>query len=517
MKTPPISNGAGGGRVAHLKPEESRELSDPALERAFLGSALYHPDILLASEIVEGDFYSGAHARTFAAMLALLAEGEPVNTVSLVSKLHERGHLAAVGGETFVLDLTNVMPERDGPWLRIRKLAARRTVAELARIVAGKAGDEDEFTRYFDQLVAARERLAAIDAGPVELPTLGECVPKIAEFGPRLSLGLPGLDEATRGGLPAGKIVLLLGAPGSSKTNYSTYLADSWERAGCAVVILAADESRESIVTRLGQLDGHPRELLEGEDDGRRNAFIRNAAGRSIYAIDPFADKISLEEAHRHLVRLAGNDRPRVLVVDSVQTVPCDAADELETPTEVVKAVMLVLDGFARAGTTIVAISEMSRAGYRTGARDKDISALGAGAESRKVEFTAHLLLGLRPVKDAVGQVDVEIAKNRLGPAKGELRMSLDFETLRFRELAKPDVEEEQAVREAVRDNAVRTRLLATIRANPELRAGHALARLAKVNKRDGLAVLRELVAEGVVSKVDGCFRISLSPHGEQD
>lgn len=515
MKAPPTNGVTGGGRVQPLRPEDSRELYDLGLERDFLCSAMHYPEILLASEVVEGDFYAGANARTFAAMLSLVADGEPIGMVGLQSRLHERGQLAGVGGVDYLLQLDAALPTPIGPWPRIRKLAARRKVRDLALLVASKAADDQEFDRYYDQLLAARAALSALDSPRSRLPTLDECVPMIAEFGPRLSFALPMLDEATRGGVPAGRVIMLLGAPGSSKTNYSTFLADSWERAGCAVLILACDESRESIVTRIGQLDGHARELLEGRDDGRRNAFARNARGRFIWAIDPFKDRVTLEEAYKQLRAVAG-ERQAVLVVDSLQTVPCDAADLLETKREQVEAVVLTLDGYARDGAIVLAISEMSRAGYRTGARDKDISALSAGAESRKVEFAAHLLLGLRPVKGEQGIVDVEIAKNRLGPGKPDLRMSLDFETLRFRQIVKPDEDEEAAERENARDSHFRKRILEVLRANTELRHAADVVRLAKAGKRPGLAALRELVTEKMVGKVDGFYRV-LSPVREQD
>jgi predicted ATP-dependent serine protease len=180
-------------------------------------------------------------------------------------------------------------------------------------------------------------------------PSLEQCIPEIALTGPRLPIGLPTLDEATRGGVPMGRFISVIGAPGASKTNLSTWLGDRWERSGCGVLYVAADESRASIVTRIGQLDGFDRDLLEGVDPGRRNAFARNARGRAIVVVDPFADKITLEQCEAELINLA-RGRPRVLIVDSLQRVPASGSSAFETRREQLEYIVELLDGVAKRG-----------------------------------------------------------------------------------------------------------------------------------------------------------------------
>lgn len=476
---------------------------DLELERHFVGSCIVYPEQILPSGVVVDDFHANAHGLIWHALLELVADGSEITTLSLEGRLADSGRLNGIGGRDTLLSLTDGVPQRNVDATRIRRLGRLRKLQSIARMIANAGPDE------FDPL-QARYNTATLDlnslsgTGP-RAPSLADCIPSIAVVGPRLPLGLPTLDAATRGGVPMGRFVAVIGAPGASKTNLSTWLGDTWERAGCAVLIVAADESRESIVTRLGQMDGHDRDLLEGLDPGRRNAFQRNARGRAISVVDPFADKIMLEQVEAELVHLAAG-KPRVLIVDSLQRAPSTGAASFETTREQIEYTVSLLDGIARRGALVIAISEMSRAGYRTGKRDQDASALASGAESRSIEYAAHLQLALKPVRGERGVIDVEVAKNRLGPDKPDVRLVLDFARLGFREIGKPA--DETADAERRKASGLRERILAAV-VKAECKTTHAIIREAGCRKRDGNMMCKELIEEGAILKIDGVYRVT--------
>src|SRR5829696_8754620 len=63
------------------------------------------------SEILDaGDFYRESHAKIYRAALALYAKGEPVDAITLVDELDERGDLEAVGGSARVHELATIVP-----------------------------------------------------------------------------------------------------------------------------------------------------------------------------------------------------------------------------------------------------------------------------------------------------------------------------------------------------------------------------------------------------------------------
>ena len=252
-------------------------------------------------------------------------------------------------------------------------------------------------------------------------------------LGRRLSTGFSTLDQAARGGVPQGKLVILVGAPSSYKSTCAVHWSHLWEAAGAFVAFLAADESPDAYAVRFGQLAGFRYEDLEAEQDDARRAAAGRLASRKILLLD--GGETLLEDAATALEEVAG-DLQRVLVVDSLQTVRSAVTVGQQSRREEIGAVVTQLRAFVKGGTIVVATSEMARSGYRSGDRTQDISALAAAKESGAIEYGADLILGLRSVREEVGQVDVEVAKNRLGPGKPEFRLRFDFESTALTEMA---------------------------------------------------------------------------------
>jgi replicative DNA helicase len=506
---PANSNGNGAGT-------RQAEPHDLHLERDILGACVTFPDVIMTSQVVASDFYSGANATIWRALLRLVAdEGEKVDTAKLRGALHDAGRLQYVGGDEYLADLTAGIPSRDVDFRRLRVLARQRRVHEAARALANTRGDE--ISRALARLDVARRELEQLEAGERDVremykPLAASIVESLRPVGVRMSTGFATLDMATRGGIPLGRVVMLLGAPGSAKTTGAAYLMHRWEQAGAACVYLAADEPPDGIVMRLGQLSGFSREGLESEDEigeATRHGFARHAAGRAIAVIDPDADESmhNIEDAERALVHLAG-ERPRVLLVDSLQTAYCAAADAADNARERTDIKLAVLRKIAKRGALVVVISEMSRAGYRSGTRGDNISALAAGKESGGIEYGASLLLGLRSVAGENGLVDVETGKNRLGGSKPAFRLRLDFDRASFTEVPLPDEPTERQDRDRAKLTAARHRVIAAVLKHPDLTSRNTIHVAAGGDRTVNLKAIAELMLEGVLYKVGNVFRV---------
>jgi KaiC/GvpD/RAD55 family RecA-like ATPase len=325
----------------------------------------------------------------------------------------------------------------------------------------------------------------------------------------RLSSGLETLDRATRGGLPLGRVVTLVGAPGAGKTGLAVWFAEQWERAGAAVAFLAADEEPRGILTRIGQRMGFSRDDIEGPDDGVRRDLASQCVGRSVIVIDPDADESmrTIEDAHAALVHFAC-ELPRVLIIDSLQTCLCAAAMSCDTIRERISTKMRVVKSFAKTGTLVVVISEMARAGYRSGDAKNDVSALAAGKESSDIEYGSALLLGLRSVRDTSGQTDVEVAKNRLGAEKPTFRLRLDFATAGWSEIATPAEPDKGGAAEDERDAKAEQIIRDVIAAHPgKLASQNAVLAVARGMKRAVMnRALGRLITIGDVRLVDSVY-----------
>jgi replicative DNA helicase len=81
-------------------------------EESVLGAMLLSPGAIGAvSEVLDAsDFYRESHAKIYRAGLALYAKGEPVDAITLVDELEERGELETVGGRVRMHELAALVP-----------------------------------------------------------------------------------------------------------------------------------------------------------------------------------------------------------------------------------------------------------------------------------------------------------------------------------------------------------------------------------------------------------------------
>src|SRR5579872_2713928 len=81
-------------------------------EMALLGSIMLRPDAIYEIiDIVGPDsFYFEKHRAIFETMLELFAKHQPIDILSLTSRLKEKDSLDRVGGASFLTELTTTVP-----------------------------------------------------------------------------------------------------------------------------------------------------------------------------------------------------------------------------------------------------------------------------------------------------------------------------------------------------------------------------------------------------------------------
>jgi KaiC/GvpD/RAD55 family RecA-like ATPase/biotin operon repressor len=339
-------------------------------------------------------------------------------------------------------------------------------------------------------------------------------------LGARAEVALSGFGTLDRamddGGLPFGSLMILAGGPGSKKTGLAVHLGDTLSRQGASVLFMCADEGRKNIVSRFGQRMGFSRAGLR--DTGDIGAATRAEAIRqekalsrtlSFVELEDEQDAQTLEDAYIELL-CQSRGKPRVLVVDSLQTVRCAAAEALDRPDPrtAIDAKLRVLKSFRREGTLVIVVSE-TRRGFYSG--DKPIAkedVLSAAKESGGVEYGADLVLGL--VRDRVDEdlVQLIVAKSRCGQ---EPRFSLRWDR-RYATLTELEPEAEARARQDREDKTShderRESLREAVYELVERRPGLTRTQLRAVLKKGRVAVneaIDELSAEGrIVEQKNG-------------
>lgn len=238
--------------------------------------------------------------------------------------------------------------------------------------------------------------------------------------------GLALLDEATGGGPVYGSRWYISGAPDACKTALQVQFAHEFALRGIAVGMLAVDEDASDLVTRFAQRHGFSRVQCERRLPADVERMKLAMANLPIHFFDA---RWTIETAARDLV--AGTPGPhRVLMVDSTQTVRCDAElasrVEMSAPLAIEARVHAIRKVAAEHRMIVIATSEMSRAGYRSKLARDNIDAMAASKWSGAIEYSARVLLSLRSVPKEPHLIELEIAKNKHGPRREPIYLAID-------------------------------------------------------------------------------------------
>jgi replicative DNA helicase len=137
-------------------------------ERALLGAAIVHPDIVgeLVTVVRPGDFYRPAHSAIFTALEALHADGRAWDDRALAVEARR------LGGEFETAELSAMQAHPTFAWRRtaerLVELRARRDLLAVAEVIEKRAVDTGQYPS--DTLTEAKVALDAVDLVTDALP-----------------------------------------------------------------------------------------------------------------------------------------------------------------------------------------------------------------------------------------------------------------------------------------------------------------------------------------------------------
>ncbi len=81
-------------------------------EKSLLGAILLDKDAMLkiADDVEVDDFYKRAHSDIYQSILELYNKNEPIDVLTLGNKLEEKNKIAEIGGRSYLVELSNVVP-----------------------------------------------------------------------------------------------------------------------------------------------------------------------------------------------------------------------------------------------------------------------------------------------------------------------------------------------------------------------------------------------------------------------
>ncbi len=432
-------------------------------EQAVLGSIMLRKDAMHEVEdmITPDSFYAEKHKIIFKAMLDLSAKNEPIDMLSLSTKLSEQKLLNNIGGNQYLAEIVNTVPSSTNVKHYadiVQKKYVLRSLIEAADYVSELAFEEGD-DHMNDILDLAEKRIFSVVSSPKnqkfvnlkdELAEAYERLEKLHENKGMLR-GLPtgfkDLDSMLSG-LQDSDLIILAARPSMGKTtlalDMSRLAAVNHDK---SVLIFSLEMSSQQLVDRMlsaqsrvnawnlrtGNLSSD-REFSQLRDSldklAKAKIFIDDQAGNSIVRMKSLARRIKAEK---------GVD---LIVVDYLQLMT--TSKNYDSMVNQVTEISRSLKGLAKElNVPVLALSQLSRAVESRGGRPRlsDLRDSGSIEQDADVVMFIHREDKGKDAMDKTNIAEILVEKHRNGPT-GKVELYFDEKTTTFLNLEKSNLSE---------------------------------------------------------------------------
>lgn len=430
-------------------------------EKSLLGSLLLDKNALI--KVVDflqiRDFYKKNHQDIYETALELFEKGEPIDLLSVSTRLKELEKLDSIGGSGYLSELVNSVPT-SSHILNYAKIIQRKRVLrdlidaghEIGELGYNESEDTDILIDTAEKRIFSIAQKGLTQAFTPVKETLEEAFERIDKLSkqkgtPRgLPTGFNALDNILAG-LQKSDLVVLAARPSMGKSalalNIASYVAITSKM---PVGVFSLEMSKDQVVDRLissvanvdlwrlrtGRLSG------EGED----NDFARIQQAMSVLAEAPiYIDDTSaanILQMRAMARRLQADQGLGLIVVDYLQLM--EPRNTMASIVQQMTEVSRSLKGLAKElSIPVLALSQLSREVEK---RTPQIPRLSDLRETGAIEQDADVVLLIyredryRPETSRKNIADIIIAKHRNGPV-GKVELYFDETIASFRNLDK--------------------------------------------------------------------------------
>lgn len=407
-------------------------------EQAVLGSMLIDRDaIAQALEILSpADFYREPHGVIFSAISNLFEKGEPVDIVTVVDSLKDKGKLELVGGASYIASLSQVVPTASNVAYYakiVEEKAILRRLIEVGTKIASLGYDTEtnveELVDQAEKLVymIAQKRMSS-DLVPIEELVKNSFERIDALFQRKAPVtgvpsGFEALDRITRGFQPA-DLIIVAARPSVGKTSFCLNIAEHVAiKEKIPVAIFSLEMSAEMLVQRVlcsqAMVDNQRLRsgFLDDQDFNRLTLAYGNLYQAPIFIDDtPGISVMEIRLKARKLKAKMGG--LGLVIVDYLQLM--STRGKAENRVQEISEITRSLKNLARElDVPFLVISQLSREVEKRESKKPQLSDL---RESGSIEQDADVVILLyrqdvyqRNIADP-GITEVNIAKHRNGP-----------------------------------------------------------------------------------------------------
>lgn len=439
--------------------------SDVETEKALLGSILLRPEAVhdVIDILSAESFYARKHGIIFSAMFDIYKKGEPIDLVSLSSRLKELKTLDSVGGMSYLTGLVDTVPSsmnaKHYAEIVQKKYTMRQLIEAAYHITELGFAEEEELEELLDK---AEKHIYEITSAPGTkkfipisdvLADAFERLDKLQKSSGTLRgvpTGFPELDNKIAG-LQKADLVILAARPSMGKTSLALDIArHSSIRYGKSVGIFSLEMSAQQLVDRMlaseAQVDAWRLRTgkLSTDDEFERISDATNKLSQAKIFIDDQAGNniLKMRSVARRLKSEQGLD---LIIVDYLQLmVPSSKNRQQDNMVQQVTEISRSLKQLARElDVPVVALSQLNRAVEQRRGRPQlsDLRDSGSIEQDADLVMFIHSEDRYKEAGERSNIVELIIAKHRNGPT-GMLELYFDDKKATFRSLERHGVEQ---------------------------------------------------------------------------
>ena len=431
-------------------------------EKALLGSIMIRGEAMhdVIDLVSEQSFYSNIHRMVWVTLFELHTKGNPIDVLSVSSRLKEKEQLEQIGGMTFLIELINCVPTSTNVGHYAEMVEKKHVMRELLRAAENitNLGYEEEADLH-DLLDKADKALYAVTnkTGSHKFIALKDTLHEAWERLEHLHntkdqlrgvhTGFPELDNKLSG-LQKSDLIILAARPSMGKTSLALDIArKAAVNHKVPVAIFSLEMSSQQLVDRMlaaeSQVDswkirtGH--NLSVSEDFKAIGDAISRLSDAPIFIDDQPGNNILKMRAVAR--RLKNEKGLGLIVVDYLQLMlPTNANRNNDNLVQQVTEISRSLKNLARElEVPVLALSQLSRAVEQRGGKPR----LSDLRDSGSIEQDADVVMFIHREadQDAGGrkeEAEIMIEKHRNGPT-GSVKLYFDSKKTTFLSVDKAD------------------------------------------------------------------------------
>ncbi len=432
-------------------------------EMALLGSIMLKPEgIMDAIDIISPDsFYAEKHRIIFQSMLALYSKSEPIDLLSLTSKLDERKKLEQIGGRSYLTELVNSVPSASN--LKhyaeiIQKKSIMRNLLDVSNHIGELGYAEDkELEELLDD---AEKKVFSVTNAPIGQKfvsikhTLGDAWERIDNLHNNknemrgVKTGFKSLDNHLAG-LQKSDLIILAARPSMGKTALALDIArQAATLHNTPVGIFSLEMSAQQLVDRMlaaeSRVDAwklRTGNLTQDEEFTKIRDSLDKLSKAPIYIDDkPGNTVLGMRSTAR---RLKSEHGLGLIIVDYLQLMT--PSRNFDSMVHQVTEISRSLKSLARElDVPVLALSQLSRAVEQRQGRPRlsDLRDSGSIEQDADVVMFIHRDDKYNEDSDKPNIAEIMIEKHRNGPT-GKIDLYFDDKKTTFLDIDKNDVNEE--------------------------------------------------------------------------